>query len=251
MSKHDNSSSSDKQLFPIGIEELDTLISLELDLQSLQRTLRVSKYFSKIILTPKFWYFKVEKDYGKEAKSYKPEKESYLQQFVYLYDARDHLKEAKLGRTDALVVLRDLCGIKYYEEAKGCEQNFRNWKDCFYYASINGHLDTLRWLEENDIGCNREEHDRDWILYHIVRGSHLRVLKYLAKMGWKFNVELAVELANLAARCGYLAIIEWFYEIYGILPNYDGAQDALKNRYWNVLRWLKPRGIILEDVGEY
>lgn len=75
--------------------------------------------------------------------------------------------------------------------------------------------------------------------------GHFDLLKHLYKFGYKFNVEIA----NEAATGGQLEILKWLSSYpRNVLPDEEGACNALVEEFMDVLKWLAEHNIIISET---
>ena len=202
-----------------GVHELDFRILLNMDYNSLMKICQTDKYLNQICQDDYLWRKEVERDFGKEVIKYKPERETYRQQYEHLRKVKDPNEEAMKGRLDGLIILEQRGVLPDENGANG--------------AAEKGHLHILEWLEQRGILPDEEGAN------YAAMNEHLNVLEWLEKRG----ILPDINGANFAAENGHLHVLEWL-EQRGILPNFNGANSAAMNGHLHILEWLEKRGIL-------
>lgn len=103
-------------------------------------------------------------------------------------------------------------------------------------ASKEGHLDTLKWLEDNDF-----EFD-EYVGHAAIINGHLEVVKWLFSKGFDLNKIDSTE----AVRSGNLQLVEWLFEKKCIFCT-NSLDVAAQHNYLEILKLLVSKGFILQD----
>ena len=89
-----------------GLPETDLLVLLQLDDLGLGRVCQTSSYLNSLCQNEHFWYLRTLNRFGPEVIRWKPQNETYRQQYLYLTQAEAN-EEARKGRLDAIIALND------------------------------------------------------------------------------------------------------------------------------------------------
>lgn len=92
-------------------------------------------------------------------------------------------------------------------------------------AVINGHQDVVEWLDEEGIV------DTEALVPIAVKHGRLGILEYI-------DATPASADLDVAARKGYLDVLEWAFDEKRVLPTEDGMADAIKNGYLDTVEWM-------------
>ena len=74
----------------------------------------------------------------------------------------------------------------------------------FYQAAINGHLEILKWVKQNNCPFKFDV----FLVEQVTRNGHLNVLKWLKEQGYFY----VYSIHNIALREGYTHILDWLEE---------------------------------------
>lgn len=103
-------------------------------------------------------------------------------------------------------------------------------------ASKEGHLDTLKWLEDNDF-----EFD-EYAGHAAIINGHLEVVKWLFSKGFDLSKVDSTE----AVRSGNLQLVEWLFEKKSIFCR-NSLDVAAKHNYLGILKLLVSKGLVPTD----
>lgn len=224
-----------------GVQEIDMLIMINLDLPSLLQSTEVSQRYSQISSDNHFWKMKVDHDYG--VSRHKPDNETYKQQYKILYQIHTPNQAVDDDRLDSLI----------YFERNNQLPNINGANIAIY----NNNKEILIWLHDRqihpdvygvDMALGRGLHDI--VEYIITLGIHPTQLGidiatqsgYINTVKWGIRNGLMSFNVNVAARYGHLDILR-LLSFHGILPTLSGMNAAVKYGHIDVIIWMVQSGI--------
>jgi hypothetical protein len=262
-----------------GTEDVDRLILLDLDYQSLLRACSTDQYTNKICQDDFFWRQKVERDMGHEVMINKLPEMSYRDQYRTLINGMDKVSAIKKGRLDYLIFrkieldrydAKTATGYGWINILKYAADNGVPLGDTANIAAANGNINVLEWLREN----YDTPFDTTTINDAAERGQ-IKVLEWLYEKGIRPDDDHVFLVATIE---GHEDVIEWllnhdiipanphnvannaalnddvdmlnFLETKGIFPDDEGFSDAVEGGHRDAVRWLIDRNIISTNPTE-
>lgn len=177
------------------LPEINTLILLDLPYEDLMSACLASKEIYQVCQDQNFWRQKIIRDFGLDVIPYKPQKETFFQQYRHLVTVRDPYEEIKGGNIDGLIVLARN-GYRFTTKDADNAVDF-------------GQLAILNWLNQQGILPNP-------LFSSITAAKHgdFDIVKWLDQHG----IHPDVYTANWAAVNRHQNIVDWLAER-GIHPN--------------------------------
>jgi hypothetical protein len=203
-----------------GTEDVDRLILLELDYQSLLRACSTDQYTNKICQDDFFWRQKVERDMGHKVMMSKLPGMSYREQYRTLTDDMDEYVAMRYGRLDYLIFNKIKLGWSHAQ-----------------IAAEYGLLNILKYAIHNGVSPGNS------IANAAAKGGHINILEWLHDF---HDVLFDSDTADAAAEGGRINVLEWLYER-RILPNDNAFAYAVDGRHEDVIEWLLDHGITPVD----
>jgi len=233
-----------------GVEDVDRLILLDLDYQSLQAACSTDPYTNKICRDDFFWRQKVERDMGYKVMINKLPGMSYREQYRTLIDGMTEDDAIRNGRLDHLILndhylnQSDVAlaagygwiNILQWAEADGVLIDKRTANE----AAAGGRINVLEWLFEKGIypgdegfifaAANSRKNIINWLLNHGITPIDPR------------------RIANKMVIEGNVNMLEWL-KFKGMIPDAKAAAWAQINGTKDVVRWLNEQRIYPDPSG--
>ena len=256
-----------------GVRDVDIEILLFVDEISVGHLATVCKTLHELVRSDEYCCRKIIRTYGSSVVLFKPERDTFAQQWAYLNDRHlDFSKQpVKDGRLDKALVMKrsDLYTtwkyhklLKIYFELNKHVSHIQgtiaanlavkwNHREALEFLETRGHLPDSR-------GANEAlENDRYELLYWMeARGvlpdknAYWKSYWCNKRLGWLFERKVLpdVEHANFAASIGHITALKAF-ESKGIFPDSSGADMAISNAMISTLGWLIDRKILPSQNG--
>jgi hypothetical protein len=113
----------------------------------------------------------------------------------------------------------------------GCEWNVRACSK----AARGGHLDTLRWLRENECPW-----DARHVCIYAARYGHTNILNFVLEQGELVDVQLLRATLNAAGSCNQLQTVQWLRQHGADWPTV--LQHDSRAWHGDTLRWARDEG---------
>lgn len=262
------------------IENYDVLflILMECTPATLLKVQGLSISLQSVVDDDTIWRRIVERDYGKEVTTHKPESETYKRQYRYLYTDMPTIEVIQDDRVDKIIAMKDTLKMVdiYYLSCTHGSLNVLRYLHCkgekFTSGMVNKAAENCRphvvsWFLS--IGVLPTELGVDWIagygLLELLKkfivleiypthwgadtaasNGHLDTLKYLATLEiYPGRDGFVWALCN-----GKLEVLEWMCDELAMNPRDDDFIDAVDNNQWEVIKWLALKLIPTSKLSE-
>lgn len=259
------------------VSDVVRLILLELDIKSLRDIFLVAPYFSNFSYDDNFWHNKVMKEFGDEVTKYKPENETFREQYkcLCLSSTSDFDTEVENNRLDAIVMLYNRGSfsaedvsvkvvveeghlhILKWLETKGFDPiGNLDYRRGLFLAAKRGHFEMIKYLRpiitrvstSNEVEVYFASNDAIYLNFDrrvatgAVESGRTDIIEWLLECGSKADID--TDIANHAV-LGGIPILEWLYDKFKALPGELGMHHAVYQGKLDTLKWIINHGIPL------
>lgn len=132
-------------LFPVGIEDIDLEIMLELKDKVLLNSCQLNKYTANLCRNENFWHKKIINKYGQNISQYKPVDTTYKQIYLGLANKDKFKKLLRAIEWRLLPIVKKMSKSKVYNEESSSDDESinRSIESAQSVAAINGYIETL------------------------------------------------------------------------------------------------------------